>query len=366
MPKIKVLYIMPALDQGGAERFLVDLILNLDKNIYEPTLLLFKRSGLWINELEAINVPVIILSKRFKFDINNFFAIVNSIKKIKPDVVHTQLGADIYGRLAAKFLKVPVIISTEQNLNPDESLLRNLGKRLTAKLEDKTVAISLAVKNDLLLRYKIKEDKIQIISNGININKFSGFSRKMISKEPYKIVIGTMGRLVHQKGQNILIEALSKINDNNFECLIAGSGPLEKKLNEHIEKLGLQQKVKLVGLISDSPKFLNSLDAFIFPSIWEGQGIVLMEAALMNLPIIASDVDGIKEILSDETAYLVEPGNIDALAAKILWLLNNINSELVKSKTIKLHGVIVNQYAITKIAKDYESLYQKMLTLKKR
>lgn len=356
---------MPALEQGGAERFLIDLILNLDKNIYEPSLLLFKRGGLWLKELDEAGIPVIVLSKRFKIDIQNFFAIIKNIKKIKPDIVHTQLGADIYGRLAAKILKVPVIISTEQNLNPDESLIRNLAKRFTSKFEDKTVAISLAVKNDLIKRYHISNDKIEIISNGINVDKFSGLVKK-IKRDSESISIGTIGRLVPQKGQNILIEALSKISNLDFKCFIAGNGPLEDRLNNQISKLGLQNKVKLVGLISDVPSFLNSLDAFIFPSIWEGQGIVLMEAALMNLPIIASNVDGIKEILSDETAYLVEPGDIDALAAKISWLLNNIDSEPVKLKVIKLRAEIINQYSITKVTKDYQSLYQEMLNLKKQ
>ena len=123
--KIKILYIIPTLDLGGAERFMVDLILNLDREKYEPTLILFKRGGIWLEELNLAGISALVLQKKFKIDLINFFNILKSIKMIKPTIVHTELGGDLYGRLAAKILKVPFIISTEQNLNPNENIIHN-------------------------------------------------------------------------------------------------------------------------------------------------------------------------------------------------------------------------------------------------
>ncbi len=175
--KIKIVYVVPTLDSGGAERFLVDLILNLDRDIYEATLILFKRGGLWLKELEEANVSVIILNKKYLIDFANFLSILKNLKKIKPTIVHTQLGGDLYGRLAAKILNIPVIISTEQNLNPDEKFISNAIKKITSRMASKIVAISGAVKNDLIKRYKISAYKIFLIYNGLNKNKFFNFNK---------------------------------------------------------------------------------------------------------------------------------------------------------------------------------------------
>ena len=361
--KIKIVYVVPTLDSGGAERFLVDLILNLDRDIYEATLILFKRGGLWLKELEEANVSVIILNKKYLIDFANFLSILKNLKKIKPTIVHTQLGGDLYGRLAAKILNIPVIISTEQNLNPDEKFISNAIKKITSRMASKIVAISGAVKNDLIKRYKISADKIVVIYNGLNINKFLNFNKeiKTTSSEPRKIILGTIGRLSPQKGHSVLINALARIKDLNFEFLIVGAGPLKNSLNKQITGLGLSDKIKLIGIVEDAPAFLNSLDAFVFPSLWEGQGIVLMEAALTELPIIASDVDGIKEVLNQEDSYLVRAGDEKDLADKISWLLNNIDSAPVKERSLRLKNEIINKFSITKTAEEYQKLYQDLL-----
>jgi glycosyltransferase involved in cell wall biosynthesis len=361
--KIKIVYVIPTLDPGGAERFLVDLILNLDRNIYEPTLILFKRGGLWLKELEEENISVITLNKKYLIDFANFLGIIRNLKKIKPLIVHTQLGGDLYGRLAAKILNIPIIISTEQNLNPDEKFVPNIIKKITSKTASKIVAISEAVKNDIIKRYKISADRVIIIYNGLNIDKFLNFNKeiKTTGSEPRKIILGTIGRLSTQKGHSVLINALARIKDLNFEFRIVGAGFLENSLNKQIENLGLNDKVKLIGTVKDTPAFLDSLDAFVFPSLWEGQGIVLMEAALMGLPIIASDVDGIKEVLSQENAYLVKAGDEKDLADKITWLLNNIDSAPVKERSLRLKNEIINKFSITKTAEEYQKLYQDLL-----
>lgn len=362
--KIKIAYVAPTLDTGGAERFLVDLILNLDRNFYEPTLILFKRGGLWLKKLEEANISVVVLNKKYLIDFANFLSIIKNLKKIKPLIVHTQLGGDLYGRLAAKILNIPIIISTEQNINPDEKFIPNLIKKITSKIASKIVAISAAVKNDLIKRYKISADKIVIIYNGLNINKFSNLNKKIKpvdANEPRKIILGTIGRLSPQKGHSVLINALAEIKDCDFEFRIVGAGPLKDSLNKQIQDLGLNDKVKLIGTVEDASAFLNSLDAFVFPSLWEGQGIVLMEAALTELPIIASDVDGIKEVLSRENAYLVRAGDDKDLADKISWLLNNIDSVPVKERSLRLKNEIINKFSIVKIAGEYQKLYQDLL-----
>jgi glycosyltransferase involved in cell wall biosynthesis len=126
----------------------------------------------------------------------------------------------------------------------------------------------------------------------------------------------------------------------------------------------LEERVKLIGLVSDPAAFLNSLDAFIFPSLWEGQGIVLLEAGLVGRPIIASAVDGILEIIDEETGWLVPAGDETALAVKIDWLADNLDSPLVKERVEKLRSRLIATYDIKKIVTAYQALYQELLKTK--
>ena len=355
---VKVLYILPSLEQGGAERFTLDLLVNLDREKFSSRLLLFKRGGAWINEAKQEGVPVAVLNKKRGFDLVNFYQIYKFIRDWKPDIVHTQLGGDIYGRLAAYLAGVKTIVSTEQNVNADEPWYINILKRLASRC-GKTVAITKAVRDDAAKRYGLKNEDIALIPNGVNVDKYNGNFKK-ITRQDNQFICGTIGRLSKQKGHSFLIEALANTKDS-VKCLIAGTGSLENVLKQKIISLGLEKRVELVGQVDNVPDFLVGLDAFIFPSIWEGQGIVLLEAGLSGLPIIASRVGGIKEIIDDETAWLVPPGDSRALTEKIIWLSENINSPLVKEKTDRFAKRIVERYSIKKSARKYEDLYINLL-----
>lgn len=355
--KIKIIYILPTLDKGGAERFITDLLLNLNRDIFDPTLLLFVRGGEWAKELEEKNIPIITLQKKHRLDLVNFLQICQHIRNIKPHIVHTQQGGDIYGRLAAKILKIPIIVSTEHNVNRDEAKIISLLKRISATWALKIFAISEAVKNDAIERYHLSSDKFTIIYNGVNINKFPP---KTVQEYQKKINFGTIGRLVPQKGQITLIAAWEKLKNLDINCSIAGLGPLKYDLEKKINSSQLSGKIKLIGAVN-SPNFLNSLDAFILPSIWEGFGIVLLEAGLTGLPIIASAVDGITEIIDDNTGWLVPANDIQALSDKIAWLATNINSAEVRQKVKNLQDRIIKEFDIKKMTRNYEYWYQKLL-----
>ncbi|MFA5184670.1 MAG: glycosyltransferase [Patescibacteria group bacterium] len=362
--KIKIAYILPTLDRGGAERFLSDLLLNLDQQTYDPTLILFKRGGDWLADLQAAGIRTLVLEKKYKFDPVNFWRLLAALRKIRPQIVHTQLGGDLYGRLATKILGVPVILSTEQNVNPDETRLTNILKKITTAWVDQVVAISQAVRTDLITRYRCDPLKIRVIPNGLVIHRFPLPAREETTgggRADRSLNFGTLGRLVPQKGQGILIEALARLKNKDFRCLIAGTGPLKKQLAEQIEAVGLADKIELVGAISDPANFFKSLDIFILPSLWEGQGIVLLEAGLSGLPIIASAADGIAELITDETGWPIPAGDASALTEQIDWLAANLDQPIVKAKTEKLRAKIIASYDIKRIAALYQDLYQELL-----
>jgi len=358
--KTKITYVIPSLDAGGAERFILDLIKNLDQSRFSPSLILFDHGGFFLEEAMSLEIPIYTLKKRWRFDPFNFISLLIKLKKLRPDIVHTQLGGDVYGRLAAKLLGVKGIISTEQNVNPQEGSVYNLCKTVTARFAKYVVAISRAVKQDLIDRYQLPEEKIKIIYNGLEINKFWGNAYHRRPGEA--IIFGSIGRLSQQKNFGTLIEALSLLKDRDFLCLIAGDGQLRPALEKQIKDFGLGEKIKLVGLQKDISAFLEQLDFFVLPSLWEGLGVVLLEAGLKGLPILASRVDGIKEIITDQqTGILFEPQRAVDMAEKLEFAFSHIDNPEFRSLGDRLQAEIKERFDIIKIANQYQNLYQQLI-----
>ncbi len=354
--KIKILYIIPSLSSGGAERFILDLIKNLDKDIFDPCLLLFKDKGLFYQEALDNNISIKTLKKKFKIDFVNFYNIYKYIKNIKPDIVHTQLGGDVYGKLAAKIAGVSKIVSTEQNVYLNDGIIIRFLKKNTARFSSKLIAISSAVKKDLLLNYNLKKDKVETIFNGVDFKNFLFQDKK--ANNSGKIVFGSIGRLSEQKNYSLLLKALSHFKGFDFKLMIVGEGELRSDLEREIVNLGLSDKVELLGERRDIASFLSKIDFFVLSSKWEGLGIVLLEAALFKLPVLASNTGGIVDIIKDgERGILFENNNLDSLVEKLKYFFNLDNKKELNVLAENLSNFVIDNFAIEKIAKDYENMY---------
>ncbi len=366
MPKkLIVLHILPNLSRGGAERFCVEILKNLDKEKFSPVLLLFKENGSGEEmklELKKANVPVFAIKKLALIDPINFGQIIKVIKTIKPDIVHTHLGGDIYGRLAAKILKIPIIVSTEHNLNRSEKKKATWLKKITAAWTHKIFAVSQAVREDAILRYKLKPEQITVLYNGIDTNLYtsSNISNRLYNdNNSNKIIIGALGRLSSQKGFMSLIEAAAKTKNKNYLIEIAGEGELEGELKKRIKELELINRVRLVGRV-EAKSFLAKIDIFIFTSLWEGLGLAILEAGAMGKPIIASQIGGVREILNEDNAFLFPAGDDDEIAEKIDFVLNNLNSQEVKNKIETTSKIIKEKFELSDMVKKYANWYEKL------
>lgn len=359
--KIKILHILPSLSRGGAEKVCFDIVSNLDREKFSPSLILFKDNGEgldWRGKLKEASIPLHSLKKKYKIDLKNLWQIYRTIVEIKPDIVHTHLGADVYGRIAAHFARVKVIVSTEHNINKSERPVISWLKKITAKWADVIFPVSQAVKNDAIDRYKISSDKLIVIYNGIDTNYFSN-NAIVKNENEAELVIGAMGRLSKQKGFALLIEAAEKIRYKNYKILIAGEGELEADLRSQIKLLGLEDKIELVGKVK-SRDFLKKIDIFVFPSLWEGLGLVALEAAAMRRPIVASATGGIREIISDESGYLFETGNENDLARQINELIAHLNDDTQKVKVERAYEIISQRFTLDKMIFDYSVWYEKL------
>lgn len=359
--KIKIIYVTAALEVGGAEMFLLDLVKHLDKNKFVPAVATVVGGGKLEPLFRQTGIPLYIYGRqprcRYISGFLAFFQLWALFRKERPQIVHTQLfGPDFWGRLAACLARVPTIVTTEQNINADQSWLREWLKKLTYKLTDGVAAISTAVKNYTIKKYRVPENKIVIIPNDVDVAEVE--SRLKIRRLPSgKKILLTVGRLVEQKGQKYLLEAFSLLkNRDNLELWLAGDGVLRPELKAQAKKLGIERRVKFLGTRSDIPQLLAQADIFVFPSLWEGLGIAVLEAAIAKKPIVASSVDGILDIIeSGKSGLLTPPADSQALAAAIEFVL--AHPEQAKLMAEHAYEQVKNNFDIKAVVNKYQDFY---------
>lgn len=192
---------------------------------------------------------------------------------------------------------------------------------LVGKKAKKIIAVSESTKNDIVKYLKISKNKIYVIHEGVNHEKF--YPRKKRFKENF--VIGYLGGLGKRKNVDVILRAAKVLNnDNRFIFKIAGKGPELNSLKELAKKLKLKN-IEFVGFVPEGilNSFYNSLDLFIFPSLYEGFGLPILEAMACGTPVITSNISSMPEICGDAAMYLNNPLDAEELSKKIKILMEN-------------------------------------------
>lgn len=333
---MKVLHIITSLNCGGAEKLLLDTCKEqvLDGNKVEVIYL--KTEGVLRDEFEKVGVKV----EKYDMEKNNILwcllKIILSIKDKRYDVVHTHLThAQLMGIFSAKIVGVKKIVSTihatdRWRLKNDfaHRCIKKIDSYLSSMNNVNVIAISNSVKQFVLSnQLGFKGDNFRVIYNAINLEDIDIKSREnfdwnnfTLNKEDFKIV--NIGRLDIPKGQVILLKALDRlINDENIrniKCLIIGDGNCYDELSTFIKDKGLNNNVFLVGLQKNPYKYLKVADLFVMPSIHEGFGIAVLEAYACGIPVLATNADGLMEIVENNfTGVTIDKGNFNAMANEI-------------------------------------------------
>ncbi len=235
-----------------------------------------------------------------------------------------------------------------------------LNRYLLTKVITHPVTNSFDTKKIFLTNLKnvLPENKVHVIYRGINFDEW--FSRSVSPvkyRENDEIIIGNVGRLVKQKGQHYLIDLALKLKEKGlkFKIIIAGIGKLEAELKELIAKNNLEQEIILAGFFSNVRDFLNSIDIFVFPSIWEGFGYALVEAMAEELPAVAFVKTSNPEIIPNkEIGFLVDYPDIDEFADTVFKLAQNPN--LRKQVGEKAKESVIRRFNFDVIIREWEKL----------
>jgi len=334
MGKIKILYVITSLGLGGAEKLLLYYLKNLDKQKYSLYVCCFRERPDDFNEEMSKYAKIINLKIENKFNPVIIFYIWKLIREIKPDIIHTHLFQPrVYTSIANLFNNRSVLITQKHSIvNPKKHNIFILFEMISIWMNKKVIAISESVKNSLIKYEFIPQHKIFVLPNCIDYQTFHKASNRQFIRKSDEIVIGTVGRLEKVKGISYLLLAmkiiLTKFPDARLE--IVGDGSQAGELVGITKKLGISNSVKFFGKFTDVIPFYNKMNIFILPSILEGFGIVLLEAMAAGIPVVASDVDGIREVvIQGESGILIPPKNPDAIASAVIQLIEN--PQLVKS-----------------------------------
>jgi len=291
------------------------------------------------------------------------------------DILHTHGGvAGFYGRWTAHSLRVPVVIHTFHGIhylydtNPAlRAVFVALERRLSRKT-DTVVCVSDSVRDLSRAHRLVPEDRLTVIKNGIDFDRplpsESEDIRSIVSGlglELARPLIGTVARLDPVKGLAVLLKALPRIRERlpSARLVIVGGGADRARLETLARALEIRECVHFLGERTDAPAWMGRFDVFVLPSLQEALPYVILEAAALEKPVVASEVGGIRELLrNEETGLLVPPGDPKTLATAVIRLAED--PALAASLGKKLRSTLSQEYTLSRMVRQTEDLYLRL------
>jgi len=375
---IKVLHIITHLSIGGAEDNTLITVERLDRRKFE-VILMCSPEGDWLEratKIKALNfIFVEELARKIRFvkDFIAFLKICSTIKNAKYDIVHTHSSKPGFlGRLAAKLAGVPIIIHTIHGF-PFHDFMNSVTKqfyigieRFLSRISDKIVTVSkLNLEKAVDLRLE-KRSKFINIYSGIDFSKFdikidAERKKKELGILNGEKIVGMVGRLSEQKAPLDFVKAIPEVLKarSDVRFVIVGDGELKQKTLDLSKKLNVDSKLMVLGFREDVPELLQTFDVFVLTSLWEGLGRSLTEAMYTGRSVVATNVEGVPELVKPgKTGLLVEPRDVQAIAKGIIHLLDDEKSagKMGKAAAESIHADFTADAMVKNLEKLYEDL----------
>ncbi len=372
MKKIRILEIIDRPFLGGGQRNVLSIAASLNRNTFDIAVC-SDGGGPFVDEVKRHGISHFSVPFSKKVHGKTQKLLIQVFKNNHFDIVHTHGGvAGFFGRRAARKCGVPVILHTLHGIhylhyrNPVARLLYILLERWYSRFTHGMILVSEADQKQAVKYRLCSESKMRIINNGINFSEIKNLStvakaekKAVLGVHLKKPVLGTVARLHRQKGIPFLVQAMARISKElpDAVLLIVGGGPQEEKLKSLIRDLALDEKIIFLGEREDAMEILSLFDIFILPSLWEGLPYVLMEAAGMAKPVVATSIDGVREMIRDgETGLLVPAEDANGLAVAVLRLVRDRGLADRLAQNLKKH--ITTAYGLTRMTAEVENYYK--------
>jgi len=348
---------------GGAENLVCDMARLQSRQGNEVIICSLESQQASLRKVEETGFRIIYLNKRGGKDFRLLFRLVRLLKKEKPDILHTHNKAPlIYGALMRFLTRTPVLVNTRHGQG------RLHQSFFIWNAYDFIVAVSHSAKNELLEHNRIEKNKVRVIHNGIDIQRFNILDAADQSLQKNgKIVIGIVARLDYYKDLPNLITSFQKVltRINNAELWIVGDGNLRDDVEHRLKVLGLKEKVKLWGWQKDIAFFDRQIDVFVLPSLTEGISLALLEAMACGCPVVATRVGGNPEVVVDgQTGFLVPPKDPEAMAEAIITILQD--KRMAQSMGEAGRRRVEEKFSLARMVNEYQKVYEEVLYRKRR
>ena len=355
---MKIIQVMPEFGLAGAETMCENLTQELIKLGNQVIVVsLYTYHSAITDRLEQAGVDVRYLGKKPGLDLS----MISKLRKIfaseKPDVVHTHRYVMRYVIPAARMAKVPRCVHTVHSIAQKENTKQGIviNKIFYRRGYSIPVALSSLVRKTVQEVYELPEQKVPMIFNGIDLSRCREKKSYDVENRPFSIL--HVGRFLDVKNQDLILRIADRLRKKglSFRLSFIGDGEKLESAKALVKELKLEQEVSFLGLQADVHPFLEQADLFLLPSQYEGMPMALLEAMGTGLPIVASAVGGIPDMLEDgESALLIEPTE-QALEEAILRLCS---SEALRRKVGQGAALRSADFSAEAMAQKYMRLYQ--------
>ena len=361
---IKIAFFTGSFHFGGTERYLLNLLENIDRQLFHPTIMCFYKKGQFLSAIQRLNIDIEVFPiKNGLFNTTGFKSLIKAsifLRKSDIQIIHTLADSvNYFGIFAAKLAGIKTIIASQRNMGHlIEKKRHYLASKVIFKYLINGIIVNAgSIKNYLIQEFRVTPDKIEVIHNGIKINNKSVEKKK--SKEAGgNIIVGFIGRLHPVKGCSFLIDAAKNVIKEypDILFLIVGDGPERNNLKYKINNYGIMKNFQFVGYQKNIQLYISKMDFIILPSKSEGFPNVVLEAMAGQKPVVATRVGGVPEVVIDgETGIIIEPGDVTALINSI----NNIcgDKDLRKKMGLAAFKRVQEQFGIERMVELHNKYY---------
>ena len=366
---VKLFYLITELGMGGAERTLLHLLTNLNREHYEPTVTcLFNGDGLVAKAILALDIPVYDIQMRWRGDLGALYRLHQFVRSQNPTILHTSLfHANLSGRISANLAGIPIIINSERTMTM-ESEWRYKLNRWTISMVDRVVAVSKNVREFCINHIRLPAQKVVVINNGVELPILNP-ERKQLARQLLDLpedvrLLGAVSRLESVKGIDDLILAFAQVREKyDAHLVVVGDGTQRAHLESLAHESGVAEWIRWTGFRVDVVELLPAIDLFIQPSHHEGMPNAVLEAMAAGLPVIATDVGGTSEVVDNrKTGLLIPPRNPYVLGETILTLLEN--PVFMDSMGRESRKRVRQKFSVVEMVGKTEQLYEQLLVEK--
>jgi glycosyltransferase involved in cell wall biosynthesis len=357
----------------GVKRLFAWMIPRFDRSRYDVSLVSLRKRDLSEETLDALGIDIQYLHKS-KFDPATLTALLKIVDHKQIDVLHLHgYGATTFGRLVGKMRGLPTILHEHANLT-DTPWFQKVADRLLAPSTDLAIAVSKSTAEFVIRARQMPPERVKVVYLGVPLEEFSrprtneeiASARTELGVQPGQIAVGSVTRLHDSKGNEYLVEAAAEVlrQRPHARFFLFGEGPLRSGLEAQAARLGIGDRFTFGGFTKDVARTVSAFDMSVFPSLWEGTPLTVFEALAMGKPIVATDADGLLDVLTAERdAVIVPRRDAAALAAGIVRLIDSEPERLRLSAAARQTG---QHYDIAAFVRKMERLYDLLHDVSRR